>query len=331
LNEVVRIGHKGDIREQFWWVFDVATDAEDNIYVLEYKNCRIQVFDPAGSFLRTIGRAGQGPGEFNRPRALAFDARGHLYVEDPPRIIEFDKNGIFVKSIVLGFFADPTFPTASGGFMAIRGRRVDQLKSVSCLLNIDGNGAPTELLARPETTYVVKVPQGEMSISTGHELRLYLAKIDAGAFVYGYPTDYELTISDPRGVPVLRFRRTAPVPRFSDAEREAITAEGIPVPPVKPYFYGLLVDSEKRIYVQRNAAPPLPVAVHGDDPSGGRMDMDVFSRKGVFLYQTVLPLNTRLIKNGFLYRVALSDDGESEQIVKYRIGNWSSLESGCRH
>jgi hypothetical protein len=330
LDEIVRIGRKNDIREQFWWVLDVATDAEDNIYVLDQKNARIQIFDPAGSFVRTIGRAGQGPGEFNKPRALNFDKRGHLYVEDPPRVIEFDTNGTFVKSVARGFFADPSFPAGSGGFLAVRGKRVGQLENLSCLIKIDEYGSPTELLARPETIYVAKVPQGEMSISTGHELRMHLAKIDEGAFVYGYPADYELTIADHGGQPILRFRRTAPVPRFSDPEREALSAEGVPLPPVKPYFYGLLVDSEKRIYVQRNATPPLPAAVQGNGPSGTQMEMDVFNRRGVFLYQTVLPLNTRLIKNGFLYRVTLSDDGESEQVVKYRIANWSRIKSGDR-
>jgi sugar lactone lactonase YvrE len=43
---------------------------------------RISVFDRNGTFLRTIGRAGMGPGEFRTPHALAFDSKGNLVVAD---------------------------------------------------------------------------------------------------------------------------------------------------------------------------------------------------------------------------------------------------------
>ena len=43
----------------------------------------IAVFDPAGTFLRTIGRAGGGPGEFRQPVPLLVDA-DTLYAFDRP-------------------------------------------------------------------------------------------------------------------------------------------------------------------------------------------------------------------------------------------------------
>ncbi len=62
---------------------DVAMDGEGNIYILDTSNQRIQKFDPAGEYLATIGRKGQGPGEFNYPRSLDIDGQGNLYVLDP--------------------------------------------------------------------------------------------------------------------------------------------------------------------------------------------------------------------------------------------------------
>jgi hypothetical protein len=40
------------------------------------------VFNRKGQFLRAIGKAGTGPGEFRTPHALEFDSRGRLIVAD---------------------------------------------------------------------------------------------------------------------------------------------------------------------------------------------------------------------------------------------------------
>jgi hypothetical protein len=62
---------------------DIAVDAGGNIYILDSGNHRIQKFSPAGKYLSTIGRQGQGPAEFYFPASLDLDDRGYLYVSDP--------------------------------------------------------------------------------------------------------------------------------------------------------------------------------------------------------------------------------------------------------
>lgn len=64
----------------FHSVYDVAMDAAGNIYVLDEGNSRIQKFSPEGKFLATIGRRGQGPGEFEGPLCFDIDSGGSLYV-----------------------------------------------------------------------------------------------------------------------------------------------------------------------------------------------------------------------------------------------------------
>ncbi len=70
---------------------NVAIDRQGNIYVADTLNCRVQVLDSAGKFLRTFGLQGDRPGEFIRPKGIAVDSEGHVYVADA----EFNNFQIF--------------------------------------------------------------------------------------------------------------------------------------------------------------------------------------------------------------------------------------------
>jgi DNA-binding beta-propeller fold protein YncE len=89
-------GIQGTAPGRFGYPTDVVTDKAGNFYVAEYgENDRIQVFSPAGKWLRQWGGHGYEPGEFLRPRALAIDENDHIYVADScnHRIQVFDTSG----------------------------------------------------------------------------------------------------------------------------------------------------------------------------------------------------------------------------------------------
>ncbi|MGB7294018.1 MAG: NHL repeat-containing protein [Candidatus Aminicenantales bacterium] len=62
---------------------DVALDKDGNIYILDSGNHRIQKFSADGKYLATLGRKGQGPGEFVYPESIDVDDAGQIYVSDP--------------------------------------------------------------------------------------------------------------------------------------------------------------------------------------------------------------------------------------------------------
>jgi hypothetical protein len=66
-------------------VRQVTFDAQDNLYVLDRGNKRVLVFDRAGRFVRQIGKAGGGPGEFSSPTQLAVTSTGEVVVSDQSR------------------------------------------------------------------------------------------------------------------------------------------------------------------------------------------------------------------------------------------------------
>lgn len=77
----------------------VALDAASGqLYVADAYAHDIKVFDPEGRLVNTIGRRGEGDGEFNFPTHLAF-VRGELYVTDTmnSRIQIFGADGQLLK------------------------------------------------------------------------------------------------------------------------------------------------------------------------------------------------------------------------------------------
>jgi sugar lactone lactonase YvrE len=61
-------------------------------------NARMVKFDRSGKFLKTWGKKGTGPGEFDAPHGLAMDSAGRLFVADRSnsRIQIFDQDGKFL-------------------------------------------------------------------------------------------------------------------------------------------------------------------------------------------------------------------------------------------
>jgi sugar lactone lactonase YvrE len=80
----------------------VAIAPNGNVFVAESHgpkgNNRIVVFSSDGTFIKSFGKTGSGPGEFLEPHTIAFDSRGRLFVGDRynNRIQILDQDGRFM-------------------------------------------------------------------------------------------------------------------------------------------------------------------------------------------------------------------------------------------
>lgn len=99
LEEDLRLGTvAGEGPEQFSQVAWIQEDDRGNIYVLDYPAQDIRVFRSDGSFSHTIGRKGEGPGEFTSAAGLNWGPDGLLWVWGSQRYSVFQPDGTFVTS-----------------------------------------------------------------------------------------------------------------------------------------------------------------------------------------------------------------------------------------
>jgi len=96
--ETLRIGSddpEAPDHQLYSQVAAATVDSSGTIYAVDARNDGVRVYDGDGTFLRTIGERGQGPGAFRGVSAMHIDAGGRLLVADPgqSRITAFSRSG----------------------------------------------------------------------------------------------------------------------------------------------------------------------------------------------------------------------------------------------
>ncbi|MFB6098948.1 MAG: 6-bladed beta-propeller [Salinibacter sp.] len=143
---------------------DVAVADDGRMYVLDWNARHIKVLAPNGSLLRTIGREGRGPGEFQAPRFAVVSRTDSLYVLDSRngRISVFTTSGTFVRSVQVKHHLFDAFlvPDGQKGFaIAYEDHRPgaeEDGKYVLPHLDASGNVTDTLLTAAARDIHPVK-------------------------------------------------------------------------------------------------------------------------------------------------------------------------------
>lgn len=93
-------GESGDDDKHFNRPTDVAFAPTGEVYVADgYGNARVVKFTADGKFIKTWGKHGTGPSEFNTVHSVGVDSKGTVYVSDREnnRIQIFDADGKYLK------------------------------------------------------------------------------------------------------------------------------------------------------------------------------------------------------------------------------------------
>jgi hypothetical protein len=77
----------------------LAADGDGDVYVADGSQ-QVEEFGSGGTYLRSFGSYGAGPGQYQLPQGVALDGAGDVFVVDGlgQRVLEYDAGGTFVRS-----------------------------------------------------------------------------------------------------------------------------------------------------------------------------------------------------------------------------------------
>lgn len=336
LEEDLSIGREDDDNYMFYQVAKIDVYDQGNIYLLERGNYRLQKFDIAGRHLKTVGEKGQGPGEFERPYTFSLDKENNIYVSEFRKIHMFNSKGKFVKSTLLANFTTNFFIIPDENIFGIASITTEE-KWNRCVVKMDSNGTIIKNIAQFADVKPVrrKAQEGRiMSFSIGHEYTprlyflqsvnnklLYVHSLEYSLFQINYEGDLELIIKkeEPQH-PISQKEKSKIYEDFSTLEKKwpkGVVKEAVQFPPHRPFFNRILPDERGRIYVRR---------VKSALDESEKVEFDIFSQDGRYLYRTNLPFGPEIIKNGYFYDHYASEEKGEVKIKRYKTKNWKQIK-----
>lgn len=163
LKELWRIGGDDDEEFLFGVLSQITLDGEGNIYLLDAQLSQVVVFSPDGEYLRTIGREGEGPGEFRRPSDMFITADGRVAVIQrmPGKVILLTSEGEPAGELPVPQAEDGGMQMFSGGAAAGEhvvlwvnrfARKEASFETTSSLIALDAAGREIAVYAEQRDT-----------------------------------------------------------------------------------------------------------------------------------------------------------------------------------
>lgn len=338
LEEELRIGiDDGAGPELFGDITDFVVDDYGRIYILEGQAQEIRVFNPDGSFLRTIGRQGRGPGEFENAIGLRWGPRGDLWVIDPDnaRYAIFDTAGTYLemarRASVMTMMPWPGAIDASGNLTDVS---LDQdmvtgppLKIILVTYRFDGQDpVPIDTVHLPDYQEEFFELRTERSFSLAvvpFAPRLVWRYDPRGYLRSGVPDRYRIVRHDPAGdtsqiidlpfrpLPVSAEERAEAVERLEPFTQRGGKVDFSRIPRTKPAFQNFFTDPDGFLWV-------MPTTTTAE--KGRRFDL--FDPEGRYLGPVVAAFTSTSYSPliiGDSYYTVTQDELEIPYLVRARI------------
>lgn len=354
--EELSIGEvEGDENYMFGQNIFFNTDEDGNFYVSDLATYRILKYNPDGKYLLSIGREGQGPGEFGSLSFIGFDKDKNIYTNDVVnnRISFFDKEGKYLRQIRMTE-RYPFVVFNSKNFIIANKRTISEEGNVQKLTHLYG-------LFDSEFNLVTELfkDEIEMPLPTGVDassLGEYIAKVfsisafrpqvitalaDNDSIYLGYPDKYEINVYSPEGKLVKKINRDSdPIPvRNKDKESFVkIVSENLPAiitDDIKEKaFQNIKYPKHKPAYQGLTLMENGWLAVIVDSVEDEYTLIDIFDQEGKYIahFKTPVPAEgiwagLLFFKNGKAYSVVTEDDYKfvkrySIEIQEYKDGKW---------
>ncbi|MGD8536731.1 MAG: 6-bladed beta-propeller [Candidatus Aminicenantes bacterium] len=335
--EELTIGEvEGDENYMFGSGIVFNTDDEGNFYVADSDNHRIQKYDPEGKYLLTIGREGQGPGEFRSFSLPRFDKDNHLYIVDGSsrRISFFDKNGQYLRQIRLQDRYMNFNINSKGLIVAYKWQMAQEENAMRQILlyglfddkfniiveffkDIIETPMPTGMDA---SSIAESLAKSYSSLAFKPQARIMLADND---FIYfGYPEKFEINIYSPEGKLAKKINRDYDSIPVSEKDKTSFTRminEGLPAffteDIKKKVFKNIKYRKYKPAYQNFTLMENGWLAVIVESVEDEYTLFDIFDQEGKYIahFKTPIPAEGILseylyFKNGKAYAVITEDE-----------------------
>jgi hypothetical protein len=300
---------------------DIAVDQDGNLFVLDFD--RILKYDSHGKYIGTIGKKGEGPGEFKQPNKIFIHEGGDVYISDRGRILHvFRNDGKYVKQIILSFMisigANCLFIDRDENIYTAMMEMSDTGPNV-ILVKADPNGNILKKIKVVHDNYTKvtgSYSHGIMGgVIHGYSERLIFSALQNNLLCCGINTKYELFIYDLNGNLKTEFLKKEDATAISAEEKKKLGPDAV-FPSNRPFIGDILSDEEGRIYIIRSKS------VLDKSPAN---EIDIFDSNGHYLYRTVVPFKPKLILNGSLYSIE-QDENQMRTIKKWEILNYRQLK-----
>jgi len=299
----------------------IVVDDDENIYVSDSKAAFIKVFDKSGNYLRTIGKKGQGPGEFLYPFEILVMPQGELMVNDlyQLRVHFFSLDGKYLRqfsSSTMAMFRRPRVD--SEGHIIVGHVNVgDPIEAV--LKKLDSNLNPVlTLAARP---LVSKPPAIIEYFEVRRSTNLVWDVAMEDNIVWGVFNKYEIFVNNPEGKLIRKIVKAYDgIGINKEKEEKLIKAlfgnnpvpqqTTIKFPKVYPPFIRFTCDEEGRLFVQ----------TYEKTEDEEEDYYDVFDSEGKYIVRISLKYTPLVWKNKKSYMIEENEEGF--QVVKRYKVNW---------
>jgi len=330
LVEDLRIGERRDEpRYAFYDPLGIAVDGAGRIYVADAGDHQVKVYDEAGNHLRSLGREGQGPGEFAGPGAITV-AGSRLVVADS-RVSFWDLEGNWVDETTTGLFLwtlsgrdDGTFVVRYASFDPDTARQV----AVVAMWDTEGQemGRYPTLLEGAPIFYPSARADGRVALQVAHAEPTFA--VDRRGLFYLTPSDnYQVLAFAAEGAMAWALRvaySRPPVSRHEIDRAMDIVHRRFPSakeaeidwPAAEPALGRLFVDGHGHLYV-------LPYVAPGLEPE--ERQVDVYSAEGERLFSGLMPSlgdpwrNALATQGDFIYHLRPDNETGEWQVVRYRL------------
>lgn len=266
----------GDETYMFSALRSVQVDNDGNIYVLDWKEDKVKVFNKDGKHLRTFGKKGQGPGELQLPSRMSLTPGGKLAILDVgnKRLAYYSLTGECLKEI----------PSAKWNLIRTR---VDSRSSVYGDNFVFGEKSLSERLLKfdPELNLIstisdVAIEQKIPKVNPIPDRFVYDIMKDDN-FIWAFTTKYEFQIMNPEGKLVRKIIKDYDPVKITEKDKEKEIRDlygdkGAPpgivleFPAYYSPIYSMLVDDQDRVFIRTNAKD-----------AKGNYYFDVFSPDGM--------------------------------------------------